>query len=94
MAIYFGKPIPEWITEHRNDTITLGELSDACEKSQANCLKLADRALKGNRDMDLAAYAWFMQEYQNDRRAIDMALNILGKRYGYPEDPPEEGDDK
>ena len=23
--MYFGKPIPEWITEHRNDTITLDE---------------------------------------------------------------------
>lgn len=94
MAIYFGKPIPEWITEHRNDTITLGELSDACEKGQANCLKLAERCLKGNRDMDLAAYAWFMQEYMNEKKAMDIALQILGERYGYPEDPPEEGDDK
>lgn len=94
MAIYFGKPIPEWITEHRNDTITLGELSDACEKGQANCLKLAERCLKGNRDMDLAAYAWFMQEYMNEKKALDIALQILGERYGYPEDPPEESDDK
>ena len=31
--MYFGKPIPEWITEHRNDTITLGEIVDYCEKS-------------------------------------------------------------
>lgn len=77
MAIYFGKPIPEWITEHRhqNDTITLGELSDACEKG-------------------LAAYAWFMQEYMNEKKALDIAPQILGERYGYPEDPPEEGDDK
>lgn len=83
MAIYFGKPIPEWITEHRNDTITehrndtitLGELSDACEKGKA-------------------AYAWFMQEYMNEKKAPDIALQILGERYGYPEDPPEEGDDK
>ena len=82
MAIYFGKPIPEWITEHRNDTITLGELSDACEKSQTNCLKLAERCLKGNRDMDLAAYAWFMQEYMNEKKALDIALQILGERYG------------
>jgi len=85
MPMYFGKPIPEWITEHRNDTITLGELSDACEKAQASCLRLAKRCLKLNRDMDLAAYAWFMQEYMNEKKALDLALNILGERYGYEE---------
>lgn len=32
--MYFGKPISEWIVEHRGDTITLGEIADACEKSR------------------------------------------------------------
>ena len=88
--MYFGKPIPEWITEHRNDTITLGEISDACEKAQASCLRLAERVLKVGRDQDLAAYAWFMQEYLNEKKALDLALNILDERYGYPDDVPEE----
>ena len=88
--MYFGKPIPEWITEHRNDTITLGEISDACEKAQASCLRLAERVLKVGRDQDLAAYAWFMQEYLNEKKALDLALDILGERYGYPDDVPEE----
>lgn len=88
--MYFGKPIPEWITEHRNDTITLGEISDACEKAQANCLRLAERCLKVGRDQDLAAYAWFMQEYLNEKKTLDLALNILGERYGYQEVPEED----
>lgn len=83
--MYFGKPIPEWITEHRNDTITLGELSDGCEKAQASCLRLAERVLKVGRDKDLAAYVWLMQEYLNEKKALDLALNILGERYGYPD---------
>ena len=89
-TMYFGKPIPEWITEHRNDTITLGEISDACEKAQASCLRLAERVLKVGRDQDLAAYAWFMQEYLNEKKALDLALDILGERYGYPDGVPEE----
>ena len=88
--MYFGKPIPEWIIEHRNDTITLGEISDACEKAQASCLRLAERVLKVGRNQDLAAYAWFMQEYLNEKKALDLALDILGERYGYPDDVPEE----
>lgn len=75
--MYFGKPIPEWITEHRNDTITLGEIVDYCEKS----------AQISN---DLSAYAFFVREGREDKRAIDVAVNILGERYGYPDDAPQD----
>ena len=61
------------------------------KKAQASCLRLAEKALKVGRDQDLAAYVWFMQEYRNKKIALDLALDILGERYGYPEDPPEEG---
>ena len=81
--MYFGKPIPEWITEHRNDTITLGEIVDYCEKS-----RIADSGF--SHDYDLSAYAFFVSEGREDKRAIDVAVNILGERYGYPDDAPQD----
>ena len=86
--MYFGKPIPEWITEHRNDTITLGEIVDYCEKSARISDELRKRIADGgfSHDYDLSAYAFFVSEGREDKRAIDVAVNILGERYGYPDD--------
>ena len=83
--MYFGKPIPEWITEHRNDTITLGEIVDYCEKSARISNRLSKRIADGgfSHDYDLS-------EGREDKRAIDVAVNILGERYGYPDDAPQD----
>lgn len=90
--MYFGKPIPEWITEHRNDTITLGEIVDYCEKSAQISNGLVKRIADGgfSHDYDLSAYAFFVREGREDKRAIDVAVNILGERYGYPDDAPQD----
>ena len=90
--MYFGKPIPEWITEHRNDTITLGEIVDYCEKSAQISNSLVKRIADGgfSHDYDLSAYAFFVREGRADKRAIDVAVNILGERYGYPDDAPQD----
>ena len=44
-------------------------------------------------DYDLSAYAFFAREGREDKRAIDVAVNILGERYGYPDDAPQDMED-
>ena len=44
-------------------------------------------------DYDLSAYAFFVREGREDKRAIDVAVNILGERYGYPDDAPQDDED-
>lgn len=90
--MYFGKPIPEWITEHRNDTITLGEIVDYCEKSARISDELRKRIADGgfSHDYDISAYAFFVREEREVKQAIDAAVDILGMRYGYPDDAPQD----
>ena len=88
--MYFGKPIPEWITKHKDDTITLGEIVDGCEKSK----EVLEDLLQKNLDKAdehpacLQAAAYFMQKIDRVNDPVDMALSILGERYGYPDDAP------
>ena len=90
--MYFGKPIPEWITEHRNDTITLGEIVDYCEASARISEQLRKRIADTDfaHDYDLSAYSFFIREEREVNRAIDVAVGILGERYGYPDDAPQD----
>ena len=88
--MYFGKPMPEWIAEHLNDTITLGEIVDYCEKSAQTLNRLRERIAKNDfsSNIDLSAYAFFLQEERAVKQAIGVATDILGERYGYPDDIP------
>ena len=90
--MYFGKPISEWIVEHRGDTITLGEIADACEKSRRISEELMKETLEKGFEAaySLSAYAYFAEAAEKSSRPLDLALNILGERYGYPDNPPEE----
>lgn len=90
--MYFGKPIPEWITEHRDDTVTLGDIVDYCEKAERVLDNLSKRVLDGkfNNAGDIAAYAYFNREREVVKRPVDVVMIILGERYGYPDDPEED----
>lgn len=94
--MYFGKPLPEWITEHRNDTITLGEIVDYCEKSAQALSRMRERIAEKDfpSDIDLSAYAFFLQEERAVKQVIDVATVILGERYGYPDDIPDDKNSK
>lgn len=89
--MYFGKPIPQWIIEHKDDTITLGEIVDACERSRRVSERLMDKAYENDKDGNmLTAYAYFAERGERSDEPLNLALSILGERYGYPDDPPEE----
>lgn len=89
--MYFGKTIPEWITEHRNDTVTLGEIVDGCEKSRAVLEDLLQKSLAADENPGcLPAAAYFMRKLDQVNGPVDMALSILGERYGYPDDAPDQ----
>lgn len=94
--MYFGKPMTEWITEHRNDTITLGEIVDYCEKSAQVFSRMRERIVEKDfpSDIDLSACAFFLQEERAVKQAIDVATGILGERYGYPDDIPDDENSK
>ena len=41
-------------------------------------------------DYDISAYAFFAREEREVKQAIDAAVDILGMRYGYPDDAPQD----
>jgi hypothetical protein len=89
--MYFGKPIPQWIIEHKDDTITLGEIVDACERSRRVLERLMQKSYENDKDGQmLTAYVYFADKWERCNAPVDLALSILGERYGYPDNPPEE----
>lgn len=93
--MYFGKTIPEWITEHQNDSVTLGEVVRGCEQARQCLEELLDKSLNSKRGSsdDLVAAAYFEQRLEHVYAPVDMVLSILGERYGYPENPTDKPED-
>lgn len=93
MSYSLGMTQAEWILKHKDDTITLGELSEACGRMKRLSLDMARRAIKVGRDQDLEAYAFFMQTGLFYGQLLDLAVDILAKRYGIEDIDTTEGED-
>lgn len=90
--MYFGKPLPEWIIEHREDTFTLGEFIDEIEKRQKALASLQTKLLENglSSSMVISAYAYFEKEIEKNSEMIRCVISLLGERYGYPDDPKDD----